>query len=224
VQDLFARIASEAPLLAKLNAAEESLFRRHMRHIRYRDNKLLMAGDALCDEVLILLSGAVRVFKVSEEGREVTLYRLGIGDTCLMTVSCLAGLEGLDANVEIEAGTEVVSIPGGVFQAMLDQNPTLHRHLMQKAFLRLNQVLRVVELVTFSPMRVRIALYLREARVRQGTTKLRLTQEQIALEVGTAREVVSRVLGEFADEGLVSLSRGTIQLLDEKLLKNITAE
>jgi len=73
-------------------------------------------------------------------------------------------------------------------------------------------------------MRVRIALYLREARDRQGTPTLRLTQEQVALEVGTAREVVSRVLGEFADEGVVALSRGTIKLLDEKLLKDLTAE
>ena len=224
MQDLFARIFSEAPLVGKLNSEEKELFRRHMRVSSYKENKLLMVGAARCDEVLIVLKGAFRVYKLSEEGREVTLYRLSPGDTCLMTVSCLTGAESLEVNVEIEAGTEVVSIPGSVFQSMLDQNPTLHRYMMQKAFLRLNQVMRVVELVTFSSIRERVALYLREASVRQGTFTLRLTQEQIALEVGTAREVVSRVLGEFADEGFVALSRGTIQLLDEKALRKIIAE
>lgn len=224
MQDLVARVFSETPLAGKLSAEEEKLFRQHMRLTRYKENKLLVLGDARCDEVLMVLKGAIRVYKVSEEGREVTLYRLSSGDTCLMTVSCLAGVEGLEANVEIEACTEVVSIPGSVFQSMLDQNPALHRHMMQKAFLRLNQVMKVVELVTFSSLRARVALYLREASVRQGTSTLRLTQEQVALEVGTAREVVSRVLGEFADEGLVALSRGTIQLLDEELLKKIIAE
>ena len=223
MQDLFARVFSGAPLVGKLSSEEEELFRRHMRLSSYK-SRLLMVGDARCDEVLMVLQGAIRVYKMSEEGREVTLYRLSPGDTCLMTVSCLAGVEGLEANVEIEAGSEVVSMPAGVFQSMLDKNPALHRYILQKAFLRLNQVMRVVELVTFASIRVRIALYLREARVRQGMVTLRLTQEQIALEVGTAREVVSRVLGEFVDEGLVALSRGTIQLLDEKVLKNITAE
>jgi len=224
MQDLFARVFSGAPLAGKLSSEDEEIFRRHMRLSSYKESRLLMVGAARCDEVLMVLQGAIRVYKMSEEGREVTLYRLSPGDTCLMTVSCLAGVEGLEANVEIEAGSEVVSMPAGVFQSMLDKNPALHRYILQKAFLRLNQVMRVVELVTFASIRVRIALYLREARVRQGMVTLRLTQEQIALEVGTAREVVSRVLGEFVDEGLVALSRGTIQLLDEKVLKNITAE
>jgi len=224
MQDLLARVFSETPLAGRLSFEEEKLFRQHMRLTRYRENKLLVPSDANCDEVLIVQKGAIRVYKVSEEGREVTLYRLSSGDTCLMTVSCLAGVEGLEANVEIEADTEIVSIPGSVFQSLLDQNPALHRYMMQKAFLRLNQVMRVVELVTFSSIRERVALYLHEAKARQGTSTLRLTQEQVALEVGTAREVVSRVLGEFADEGLVALSRGTIQLLDEKLLKNLVTE
>ena len=224
MQDLFARVFSETPFAGKLSSEEEKLFRRHMRLTHYRENKLLVPGDARCDEVLFVLKGAIRVYKVSEEGREVTLYRLSSGDTCLMTVSCTAEVEGLEVNVEIEAGTEVVSIPGSVFQAMLDQNPALHRYMMQQAFLRLNQVMRVVELVTFSSIKARVALYLREASVRRGTSTLQLTQEQVALEVGTAREVVSRVLGEFADEGLVALSRGTIKLLDENLLKDMTLE
>ena len=222
--DLHARLFSATPLGAELSAEEEKFLRSSMRQVRYRENKLLVAGDSLCDEVLILQQGAMRVFKVSEEGREVTLYRLSAGDTCLMTVSCLAGAAGLDANVEIEAGTEVISIPGLVFQSLLENNPALHRYMMQKAFLRLNQVMRVVELVTFASSRARIALYLQEAKLRQGKPRLKLTQEQIALEVGTAREVVSRVLGEFADVGVVALSRGTIELIDENLLEDMAVQ
>lgn len=220
--DVHTHLFSATPLATKLSAEDEKFLRSSMRQVRYRENKLLVAGDAVCDEVLIVQQGAIRVFKVSEEGREVTLYRLSAGDTCLMTVSCLAGAEDLDANIEIEAGTEVVSIPGRVFQSLLDNNPALHRYMMQKAFLRLNQVMRVVELVTFASIRARIALYLQEAKLRQGRPRLKLTQEQIALEVGTAREVVSRVLGDFAELGLVALSRGTIELIDEKLLKDMT--
>jgi len=221
MQDLFARVTSEVPFVGKLGAEGKALFHAHMTHIKFAENKLLLAGDDQCNHVFFVLEGTFRVFKMSEEGREVTLYRLGPGDTCLFTVSCLVDLGELDASVEIEAGAEVVSLPADVFQLMLDNNPTLHRYLMQKTFVRLNQVMRVVERVTFASLKRRVAFYLREARVKQGSAKLRLTKEHIALEVGTAREVVSRVLGALEDEGVVALGRGKVHLLNEKFLADL---
>jgi len=219
--ELYSRALSVLPFIRHLRPDEQELFRSHMVYVEFRDNEFLSTNTDECDQALFLLKGAVRVYKISEEGREVTLYRLQPGDTCLITLSCLMGLKELDTNAEIQAGSEGIKLPGSVFQILLKSNTHLMNYMMERTFTRLNQVMRVVELVTFSPLKKRIALFLRDEQNKHQKSLLKLTKEKIALEVGTAREVVSRVLGEFEREKLVKLGRGTLQLLDEKYFKEI---
>jgi len=213
-EEHYTRAQAALPFIAHLRQDEQEAFRAQATYMRYEKDELLTASARECRQVLFLLRGSIRVYKVSEEGREVTLYRLSTGETCLISVACLLGLRSLDASAEIQAGSEVLRLPDRTFQSLLSGNAYVQKYMMERALSRMNQMMRVVELVTFAPLRKRIALFLREAQLKQNTPRLRLTKEAIALEVGTAREVVSRILGEFEQEKLVKLGRGTVLLLD----------
>jgi len=212
--EIYARALAELPFVRHLRAEEQTLFRENMTYVKYPREELLTAGTEECRQALFLLRGSVRVYKTSEEGREVTLYRLDSGDTCLISVACLLGLRDLDASAQVQAGTEGIQLSDSVFRKLLSGSVYLQQYMMEHAFTRLSQMMRVVELVTFAPLRKRIAVFLRDAYKKQNSPRLKLTKEAIALEVGTAREVVSRILNEFEQEGLLRLGRGTVLLLD----------
>jgi CRP/FNR family transcriptional regulator len=221
MEDMYFKVMSGFPFLAMLLPEEKDLIKTSITYFKFSEQQLLLTGADQCRKVYFVLSGSLRVFKISEEGREVTLYRLGPGDTCLFTVSCLSGIGEINASVEVSANTEVVSLPGTIFQKLVMSNPMLHQHIMKSVFLRLNQVMNVVELVTFVPMRKRVALFLCQLLEKQQSFILKLTKEQIALEVGTAREVVSRVLGDLEREGVLSLGRGMVTIRNKNSLKKI---
>jgi CRP/FNR family transcriptional regulator len=223
MEDLYTKFVSGFPFLAVLSSEEKDIVKANITYYKFSEQQLLLTGADKCNRVYFVLAGTLRVFKLSEEGREVTLYRLGQGDICLFTLSCLVGIGELNTSVEADGHAEVISLPGAIFQKLLKSNPKINQHIMETVFLRLNQLMQVVEMVTFVPIKKRVALFLCQALEKQNSLKLRLTKERIAFEIGTAREVVSRILGEFEREGVLILSRGTVIINDEILLKNLCA-
>ncbi|MGE0079994.1 MAG: Crp/Fnr family transcriptional regulator [Thiohalomonadaceae bacterium] len=174
------------------------------------------AGDA-CENYLLVLDGSVRVQKLAENGREITLYRLEGGDACVLTTSCLLARERYPA--EGVAETEVVAavVPMATFLRALDQSPGFRRFVFTAYGERLSDLILLVEEVAFGRIDGRLAARLLE--LAGGADEVETTHQALAAELGTAREVVSRQLKDFERRGFVRLLRGRIQIVDGQSLK-----
>jgi len=174
------------------------------------DRFVFHAGD-LCQAFLILLDGEVRVQLTSESGREVTLYRIGPGGSCILTTSCLLSNEHYPAEAIAESDIEALAIPVSSFQLALEESQWFRRFVFDGFSSRLTSVIQKIEQIAFTAIDVRLAGVLLELD-RKGVEKI--THQDIAVELGTAREVVSRHLKRFESEGWVRLGRGQVSLVD----------
>lgn len=174
------------------------------------DRFVFHAGD-LCQAFLILLDGEVRVQLTAENGREVTLYRIGPGGSCILTTSCLLSDEHYPAEAIAESDVEALAIPVSSFQSALEGSQWFRRFVFDGFSSRLTSVIQKIEQIAFTAIDVRLAGVLLELD-RKGVEKI--THQDIAVELGTAREVVSRHLKRFESEGWVRLGRGRVALID----------
>lgn len=174
------------------------------------DRFVFHAGD-LCQAFLILLDGEVRVQLTAENGREVTLYRIGPGGSCILTTSCLLSDEHYPAEAIAESDVEALAIPVTSFQSALEGSQWFRRFVFDGFSSRLTSVIQKIEQIAFTAIDVRLAGVLLELD-RKGVEKI--THQDIAVELGTAREVVSRHLKRFESEGWVRLGRGRVALID----------
>ena len=180
-----------------------------------RERFVFRSGD-LCDAFLILVDGSVRVQLTSAGGREVTLYRIGPGGSCILTTSCLLSHENYPAEAVAESDVTAVAIPNSVFQEALDHSRAFRDFVFDGFSKRLTSVIQRIEEVALTPIDTRLA----EALLKiDGDGSEQVTHQQLAVELGTAREVVSRHLKKFEREGLVELGRGRIRVLDPDQLK-----
>lgn len=174
-----------------------------------------------CPMVPLILSGVVRVFKMGETGREITLYRVEPGQICVLSSTCaLTGKEAkLPAIAVAETDVELLAVPSHVFRKQLANEPQLQSHLNQILTERLSEMMMVIDEVAFGRVDIRLAEeLLRGCRGTPGA-EVTATHAQLAMELGSAREVVSRVLKEFERQGMVRLGRGRIKVLDPDRLR-----
>lgn len=170
---------------------------------------------------LLLLEGSVRVQQVAENGREIVLYRVLPGQSCTLTTTCLLGHESYPAEAVAESGVKAVAIPAQVFDDLIARSPDFRRFVFEAFGNRIAGLFRLVEEVAFSRIDIRLAHKLIELS-RGGTVTA--TQQQLASELGTAREVVSRILSEFQRRGWVALGRGTIAITGRAGLEELAGE
>lgn len=168
---------------------------------------VFLPGDAPSD-LLILVEGTLRVQQVSEGGREVVLYRVRPGETCVLTTACLMNEEGYAAEGIAETDLVVAAIPRAAFDELLARSAPFRRLVLETYARRLADLLLVVEQIAFRRIDVRLARRLLDRRDADG--RVHATHQGLAVELGTAREVVSRQLKEFARRGWVRLSRGEV--------------
>jgi CRP/FNR family transcriptional regulator, anaerobic regulatory protein len=173
---------------------------------------IFSAGDA-CSAFAVLASGVVRVFTIGETGREITLYRFTRGESCILTASCILSTQEFPAIAVVEEPAEAYSVSSSVFQAWIDRHAPWRAYVFQLLAQRLSSVMSIIEEVAFRRMDVRIAEFLLR-RCPAADPVLNLTHQQIAAELGTSREVVSRILADFAAAELVLLGRGSIAVRD----------
>lgn len=166
------------------------------------------------DNLLLLLDGTVRVQHVSESGREIVLYRVEAGESCIMTTACLLAGEDYSAEGIAETVVEAVAIPRRSFDELLSRSARFRNFVFAAYSKRITDLFLTIDEIAFQRMDIRLAQKLAELS-RDGTT-VRATHQQMAAELGTAREVVSRQLQEFQRRGWVAQSRGTIELLDKR--------
>jgi len=188
------------------------------------DEYFLREGDS-CAHFAILVSGKMRVFKLAESGHEITLYHVGPGEVCPLNVSCILSDRPVPAMAMVEENVEAIAIPSDTFRRLMAQFEPLRTFIFQMFATRLAEVMSLVEEVAFKRMDQRLARRLTEL-FKQGDGSYRdieITHAEIAAELGTAREVVSRLLKEFERLGAVRLSRGRIVLRNAALLQEIAS-
>ena len=169
--------------------------------------------------LLLLVSGAVRVQQLSEAGREIVLYRVHAGESCVLTTACLLAFENYSAEGVAETDVEAILIPRDAFDTLISLSKEFRAFVFEAYSKRITDLFLVIEEIAFKRMDIRVAQKLLEL-VDQGRT-LHLTHQQLAIELGTAREVVSRQLKEFERRGWLRLSRGTIDLCDRAQLTRL---
>lgn len=174
-------------------------------------------GDT-CGSLSLILDGRVRVYKIGESGREVTLYRLEAGESCILTASCILSQKEFPAFAVVENPVQAAIIPSNLFREWVDSNPVWRDYVFSLFANRLADIIATVEEVAFRKMDDRIAEYLVE-KISTGDGEIRTTHQKIASDLGTSREVVSRILKDFEHDGALELSRGSISVKNPSLFK-----
>lgn len=211
------RISSLLPFLSTVSL--EDWDRAELRTVDPSTVHPIREGHFL-QHAIFILKGTVRIYKISEQGREITLYRIENGQSCVLMMASIMGETEYEASVSIETQSELLLIPADVFRAWMDRYKPLRQFIYKQFIDRITAVTNLLENVAFKPIQLRLANFLLEAASETSST-LNITHDQLAVELGTAREVVSRTLKEFQNKGILALSRGKIRILDQMTLNKI---
>jgi CRP/FNR family transcriptional regulator, anaerobic regulatory protein len=172
---------------------------------------VFLEGDRV-DAIALLISGVVRVYKIGETGREITLYRFGNGQSCILTANAILSQKTFPAVATVEKDAEAVMIPADTFREWIRRYDLWRDFVFDLLSQRLASVMEIVEEVAFQRMDARmVSFLLTRAKI---ANPVRITHQEIAAELGSSREVISRLLEDLAQRGLVRSSRGEIELLD----------
>ena len=217
----FNRVTFALPFLQR---ADESLKREIKQQAQFAKipagHDVFVDGDRV-DGIALLLSGVVRVYKIGETGREITLYRFGLGQSCILTANAILSQKSFPAIATVEEDAEAVMIPADVFRAWVNKYDLWREFVFGLLSDRLSTVMAVVDEVVFKRMDRRVAaLLLNQARVQNP---MRITHQEIAAELGSSREVISRILEDFSREELIESGRGTVEVLDFEGLESRSA-
>lgn len=182
---------------------------------------ILHNGSADCTGLLLVCSGQLRAYILSEEGREITLYRLFEMDICLFSASCMMHSIQFDITIEAERDTDFWLIPTEVYKRMMETSAPLANYTNEIMASRFSEVMWLMEQIMWKSFDQRLAAFLLEEAGLEGSNQLKLTHEIIGNHLGSAREVVTRMLRYFQNEGMVKLSRGTVEILDPEKLRQL---
>lgn len=171
------------------------------------------------EQLLLLLSGTVRVQKTSEEGREIVLYRVHAGESCVLTTACLMAYEDYSAEGIAETGLSAVAIPREVFDRMVADSSEFRQFVFTAYSRRMTDLFSVIEEIAFRRLDIRLAQKLIELAASQDT--IQATHQKLAVELGTAREVISRQLSEFQRRGWIEPGRGVIRIRDRDAIRGL---
>ncbi|MEW8586623.1 MAG: Crp/Fnr family transcriptional regulator [Candidatus Thiodiazotropha sp.] len=170
-----------------------------------------------CSHLALVIQGTARVYKIGENGREITLYRIGPGESCILTASCIMSQKPFPAFAVSEEPIKALVVSTANVVRWSNQEPAWRDYLFQLISDRLSDVISVVEEVAFRRVDRRLANYLLQ-HTDNGSARMQITHQSIASDLGTSREVVSRILKDFEQQGMISTSRGTITLEDRHRL------
>ena len=171
-----------------------------------------------CSGLFLVRSGRLRIYMLSEEGKEITLYRLLPGDVCMLAASCVIQSITFDVFIDAELPSDCYRIGAAAFGDVSERIPSVKIFGLETAVTRFSDVMWVMQQIVFMSMDKRLAIFLLDEARLSGSETLQITHEQIARHLGTAREVVSRVLKHMAADGLVSVGRGDITLTNKQAL------
>ena len=214
-------LAKIFPIWDKLTPAQQERIRSTSILHNVKGGTMLHSGGPDCLGLLLVKSGQLRAYMLSDEGREVTISRFFEMDMCLFSASCVMSNMLFDVFIEAEKDSEVWVIPACLYQNLMEESLPLANHSHNLITSHLSDVMWLMEQIMWKSFDKRLAKFLLEESTLEGTHSLKITHEKIANHLGTAREVVTRMLRYFQSEGMVKLTRGTVDIADEKKLRKL---
>ena len=206
----------------KMSDLEKEALMDNISDIKYEKGTCLGGSDDSCAGVFLIRSGTLRVYMLSEDGKDLTLFRLESGDVCILSASCVLKLVRFEVLIEAETECRILVINAQFFSELAERNVWVENFSYKVAALRFSDVMDAIQRIFFLSIDKRLANFLLEEMEIKGTDVISLTHEQIARYIGSAREVVSRTLKSFYVMGAVELSRGGIKIIDKKLLQSMS--
>lgn len=212
---------AKLPFWEKLNEEQREKLRTNTSEHIVEKGQILYHGKCDCMGVSFVRKDGLRVFLLSEDGREVTLYRLREGESCMLSASCVLESITFSVFIQAEEKTQFCRIQSKAFESVMEENIYLEAFCYKEIAKRFSDVMWTMQQILFMGIDKRLALFLLEQIRREGSMEIRMTQEQIAGYLGTAREVVSRMIKYFSEEGMVETFRGGVRILDIERLKGL---
>ena len=210
------------PFWDKLSSIDRETFCRSSHRMHFKKGTNVHDGNE-CTGVILINTGSLRLYILSDEGKEITLYRLFAGDMCMLSASCVLNTVTFDVFVDSEEDSECVIVGGCAFEELSLRVNEAKIFALETALSRFSDVMWVMQQILFMSMDKRLAIFLLDETAKLGTDTVKLTHEQIAKYMGSAREVVSRMLKYFATEGIITASRSEgIKIVDKKRLRAMT--
>jgi CRP/FNR family transcriptional regulator len=206
------------PVWDQLSADQQSRILDSLVFREIKKGTVIHNGNADCTGLLLVKSGQLRAYILSDEGREITIYRLFDQDICLFSASCMLRSAQFDITIEAEKDTGLWVIPAETYRSIMERSAPLSNYTNEIMAARFSEVMWLVEQIMWKSMDKRVAAFLLEESAIEGTDRLSITHETIANHLGTHREVVTRMLRYLQGEGMIKLARGAVELLDEKKL------
>ncbi|MCI9375171.1 MAG: Crp/Fnr family transcriptional regulator [Oscillibacter sp.] len=212
------------PVWTRLTPEQQKLLSGAVMRKHFPQGMSVHRGSLDCTGLLLVKSGQLRAYILSDEGREITLYRLFDRDMCLFSAACMLRDIQFEITVEAERDTEVWIIPPDTYKTLMEASAAVANYTNDMMSSRFSEVMWLLEQIMWRSFDKRLADFLLQESVLEGTAILNITHERIANHLGTAREVVTRMLRYFQGEGMVKLSRGSVELTDRKRLEALCAK
>ena len=217
-------ISSYFPIWNKLTPQQQRTVEDNLIRRQVARGTVVHDGSADCSGLMLIASGQLRAYLLSDEGREITLYRLFEMDICLFSASCVMQSVQFDIMIEAEKDSELLIIPPHVFQRLKSESAVMANYTNDLMASRFSEVMWLMEQIMWKSFDKRLAAFLLEEAVLEGSKQLKITHETIGNHLGNPREVVTRMLRYFQNEGMVNLSRGAVEIIDEKKLRLLAGE
>jgi len=209
------------PVWHKLTASQQKQILDSLMERNVSKGTVIHNGSLDCTGLLLIKSGQLRAYILSDEGREITIYRLFDRDMCLFSASCMMRSIQFDITIETEKDTEIWIIPPDIYQKIMEESAPLSNYTNELMATRFSDVMWLIEQIMWKSLDKRVATFLLEESAIEETGTLKITHESIANHLGSHREVITRMLRYFQNEGMVKLSRGTIDLTDTGKLEQL---
>ena len=209
------------PIWDKLEPAQQDRLLDNLVARKVEKGTVIHNGSMGCTGLLVVESGQLRAYILSDEGREITLYRLFDRDICLLSASCMIRSIQFDVTVVAEKDTRLWVIPAEVYKGVMESSAPAANFTNELMATRFTDVMWLIEQIMWKSLDKRLAAFLLEEAAIEGSNELKITHEAIANHMGSHREVITRMLRYFQGEGLVRLSRGMVAILDEERLKGL---
>ncbi|WP_367924597.1 Crp/Fnr family transcriptional regulator [uncultured Ruthenibacterium sp.] len=212
------------PFWKTLTADQQARLTESARPYTAKKGEVLHRGQADCLGLVCVCSGVLRAYTLSGEGREITLYRLYERDVCLFSASCAMRAVDFDIIIEADQESQLLVIPPDVYRRLMEQSAPASNFTNELMAGHFSDVMWLLDQVLNKKLDARLAAFLLEAADRENSDTLTLTHETIAGELGSAREVISRMMKYLQSEGLVAVSRGSVRLVDRPGLANLAGD
>lgn len=220
---VFKELCDTYSFINKLDEPIKNLIESRLVVESFDINSEIIARGEQCRGFSLILKGSIRVYKISDKGKEVTLYKLSSGDTCYLSMSCMLSNEVFPAFAEVIEPTKIIFIPNDIFNKYIYNTLDFQKYMVSNLFTKYTEVINLLEEIAFERMDVRVSKYLLDISKRTNNSDyLYLTQEKIAQELGTSREVITRLLTDFKNKDIITSQRGKITIINRDKLIHLS--